>query len=64
MTNPMPLAAAVRAAQASETVLAEMNLSRWAATYRCSVEDIMREWQAAEWERTQQPQNTYEVEGK
>lgn len=58
------LPAAVRAAQAAETVLAEMNLPRWATTFSCTVEDIMQEWQRQEWQRTKQPANSYEVEGK
>ena len=64
MTTSLSLPAAIRAAQASETVLSEMNLPRWALTFDCSVEDVMKEWQRQEWARTQQPQNSYDVEGK
>jgi hypothetical protein len=60
----LSLANAIRAAQAAETVLAEMNLPRWATTFGCSVEDIRSEWERAKWERTQQPTNSYDVEGK
>ena len=61
MSASISLPAAVRAAQAAETVLAEMNLPRWATTFACSVEDIMREWERQEWERSRQPQNNGEV---
>ena len=65
MTAFTSLPAAVRAAQDAETVLAEMNLSRWADTFHCSVSDIMAEWEREQWRRTQHAQNTCEVpEGK
>jgi hypothetical protein len=55
------LPAAVKAAQDAETVLAEMNLPRWADTFHCTVSDIQAEWERQEWKRTQQAQNNCEV---
>lgn len=64
MTAFTSLPAAVRAAQAAETVLAEMNLPRWATTFSCTVEDIRKEWEQQLWLHTQQAQNNCQVEGK
>lgn len=65
MTAFTSLPAAVRAAQKSGTVLAEMNLQRWAVSFHCTEADIMAEWEREQWRQTQQPSNNCEVpEGK
>jgi hypothetical protein len=55
---------AVRTAILHENTLADINLSRWADTYRCGVEDIRQAWEAELGRQTQQPQNDFDVEGK
>lgn len=57
----LSLPAAIRAAQKAETVLAEMNLGRWAETFHSSEEAIRQLWEQIEWEQTKQAQNNCEV---
>lgn len=61
MTAYTSLPAAVKAAQEAETVLAEMNLPKWADTFHCTVSDIMAEWEREQSRRSQQPTNNCEV---
>ena len=42
----------------------EMNLGRWADTYRCGVEDIRAAWDAELSRVSQSPDNPFDCEGK
>lgn len=55
---------AVKAAIAHGNAISDLNLTRWSETYRCGVEDIREAWEAELSRVSQQPQNTYESEGK
>lgn len=55
---------AVRAAILAGNTLADIRLPRWADTYRTSEEAIRQAWDAELSRQSQQPQNSYDVEGK
>lgn len=55
---------AVRAAILHENTLADIRLDKWADTYRCGVETIRQEWERQLSIKSQEPSNSYEVEGK
>lgn len=55
---------AVRAAIHHGNTLGDINLIRWADTYRCSVEDIRLAWDAELTRRSQEPDNAFDCEGK
>jgi hypothetical protein len=56
--------AAVAAAIAHDNTLADIRLDKWAETYRCGVEAIRMAWDAELTRRSQEPQNSYDSEGK
>ena len=64
MTAFTSLPAAVRAAIRHGNALSDIRPAAWALTYSCSTEDVKAAWEDALTELTQQPSNTYEVEGK
>ena len=56
---------AVRTAILHENTLADINLSKWAESYRCGVEEIRLEWERQLSITSQEPSNQYETpEGK
>jgi hypothetical protein len=56
--------AAVAAAIAHGNTISEINVCRWAATYRCEPTAIQEAWEAELSRQSQQPSNSYEVDGK
>ncbi len=56
--------AAVAAAIAHGNQLTDIRVDRWAATYRCGVEDIRQAWECELTRRSQEPSNQYDSEGK
>lgn len=56
--------AAVSAAIAHGNTLADIRLPAWAATYRTTEESIRQAWDAELSRRSQQPSNSFDVEGK
>lgn len=59
-TMPRAVAAAIH----SGNSLADIKLDRWAMTYHCETEDIRRAWDAELSRVSQQPSNSFDVEGK
>jgi hypothetical protein len=59
-TMPRAVAAAIGCGNS----LSDIRLDKWAATYRCGVEDIRRAWDAELSLRSQHPSNSFDVEGK
>jgi len=55
---------AVSAAISAGNGLADIRLEKWAETYRCGVEDIRRSWEDELSRVSQQPSNSFDVEGK
>jgi hypothetical protein len=55
---------AVRAAILSGNTLADIRLPAWADTYRTSEEAIRGAWEAEMSRQSQQPINSFDVEGK
>lgn len=68
ITPPKPayvsMPAAVAAAIAHGNSLAEIRLPKWAETYRTSEEAIRLAWEAELTRKSQQPDNSFDVEGK
>lgn len=58
------LPAAVRAAILSGNSLSEISVPRWAATYGTSEESVRQAWEAELSRQSQQPSNSFDVEGK
>lgn len=56
--------AAVKAAIAFGNSLSDINVPRWASTYRTSEEAIRQAWEAEITRRSQEPSNQYDSEGK
>lgn len=56
--------AAVAAAIAHGNSLSDINVCRWASTYRCEPTAIQQAWEAEMTRRSQVPSNSYDVEGK
>ncbi len=56
----LSLPMACRTAVEAGTVLAEMNLIRWAESYQCLESDVVEAFEKALWNHTQQPQNSFE----
>lgn len=56
--------AAVAAAIAHGNSLSDIRLPRWAETYRTSEEAIRQAWEAEMSRKSQQPDNSFDVEGK
>jgi hypothetical protein len=59
-TMPRAVACAISAGN----TLSHIRIDRWAETYRCGVEDIRQAWDAELSRRSQQPSNSFDVEGK
>ena len=60
----MSLPSAVSTALASGTMLEEMNLSRWAASFDTSEEAVRVEFEKQLWVKTQHPVDDFGGEGK
>lgn len=56
--------AAVACAIRFGNTLADINLCRWASTYATTPERIKEAWEAEMSRRSQEPQNSFDVEGK
>lgn len=64
MTQFSSLPNAVRAAIDHGNAYTDIRADRWADTYRCSTEDVKTAWETVLTARSQQPQNSYDTEGK
>jgi hypothetical protein len=58
------LPAAVAVAIREGNSLSEISVPRWAATYATTEESVKSAWEAELSRRSQEPSNSYEVDGK
>lgn len=60
VSMPAAVAAAIRFGNS----LSDINLCRWGQTYRCEPEAIKQAWESELTRQSQQPTNSFDVEGK